>query len=128
MSQNNMNKTLNAELHRKYKAILPRNVNIECDDGWYVILTNLFDCIRANIEHNNPKLHLQITCIKEKFGTLRVYYHSDQYDSRVEGMLRMAEAISGSICEVCGSVNGKIRKSVWAKCLCDSCFVKENKA
>lgn len=122
-----MNKTLDAELHRKYRAILGRNIAIECDDGWHVILTNLFDCIRHHIEHNNPKLDLQVTCVKEKFGSLRVYIHSGQYDSSIAGMIRMAEAMSGSICESCGSTAGKIYKFGRVKCLCPSCFELENK-
>lgn len=39
--------------------------------------------------------------VKEKFGTLRFYY--DGGDSVIEGMVYMAESMSGVTCEVCGA-------------------------
>lgn len=54
--------------------------------------------------------------IKEKFGTLRFYYHGG--DDIIDGMVRMAEAMSAVTCEDCG-VPGKIRRGAWIRTLCD---------
>lgn len=55
--------------------------------------------------------------IKEKFGTLRFYYHGG--DEVIDGMVRMAESMSGVTCETCGSP-GKIRHDGWVRTLCDT--------
>ena len=55
--------------------------------------------------------------VKEKFGTLRFYY--DGGDTKIDGMVRMAESMSGCTCEVCGSP-GEIRGGSWLRCLCDA--------
>ena len=54
--------------------------------------------------------------IKEKFGGLRFYYSGG--DDMVDGMVRMAEAMSCTICEQCGN-QGFVRGSGWIKTLCD---------
>lgn len=54
--------------------------------------------------------------VKEKFGTLRFYYHGG--DSKVDGMVRMAESMSAVSCETCGSP-GKLRSGGWLQTLCD---------
>jgi hypothetical protein len=50
-----------------------------------------------------PELIPQVvaTQVKEKFGTLRFYY--DGGDSVIEGMVYMAESMSGVTCEECGA-------------------------
>lgn len=55
--------------------------------------------------------------VKEKFGTLRFYYEGG--DQIVDGLVRMAEALSGSTCEVCGAP-GHQRSGGWIKTLCDT--------
>jgi len=54
--------------------------------------------------------------IKEKFGTLRFYYHGG--DDMVDGMVRMAESMSGVTCETCGNP-GQMRNGGWVRTLCD---------
>ena len=56
--------------------------------------------------------------IKEKFGTLRFYYNGG--DEQVAGMVALAEAMSGVICEGCGAPGSKTR-SGWIRVLCDNC-------
>lgn len=53
--------------------------------------------------------------VKEKFGTLRFYYHGG--DETVDGMVRMAESMSSVTCEVCGN-KGKIQGKGWVSCRC----------
>lgn len=54
--------------------------------------------------------------VKEKFGTLRFYYTGG--DSKIDGMVRMAESMSAVTCEVCGKP-GEQRHGGWVKTLCD---------
>jgi hypothetical protein len=75
------------------------------------------------IQNNKPQLvseaspQVVATQVKEKFGTLRFYY--DGGDSKIDGMVRMAESMSGCTCEVCGSP-GEIRGCGWISCQCDA--------
>jgi len=55
--------------------------------------------------------------VKEKFGTLRFYYTGG--DDEISGMVRMAEGMSGVICEECGAP-GKRRGSDWIYTACDA--------
>jgi hypothetical protein len=55
--------------------------------------------------------------IKEKFGTLRFYYTGG--DDEISGMVRMAESMSGVVCEECGSP-GKRRGGGWIYTACDA--------
>jgi len=56
------------------------------------------------------------TQVKEKFGTLRFYYHGG--DDIVSGIERMAVAMSSVMCEECGAP-GHERGGGWIKTLCD---------
>ena len=54
--------------------------------------------------------------VKEKFGTLRFYYSGG--DNVIDGMVLMAESMSGVTCEECGSL-GKSYGGGWITTLCD---------
>lgn len=55
--------------------------------------------------------------VKEKFGTLRFYYSGG--DDIIDGMVRMAESMSGVTCEECGNL-GKPRGKSWFYTACDN--------
>lgn len=55
--------------------------------------------------------------VKEKFGTLRFYY--DGGNSTIDGMVRMAEAMSSRTCEECGAP-GKSTSGGWIRTLCET--------
>jgi len=55
--------------------------------------------------------------VKEKFGTLRFYYNGG--DEYVRGVVSMAEYMSGTTCEECGSP-GKRPSGGWIQKLCDT--------
>lgn len=70
-------------------------------------------------EREVPELVEQVvaTQIKEKFGTLRFYYHGG--DEYIRGLEAMAESMTSRICEDCGHP-GESRTSGWIKTLCDT--------
>ena len=98
----------------------------ECGDGWYNILDQLMSNIQHHIDWNNKNFEKgytqykqvpQVTLdqVKEKFGTLRFYYTGG--DDVIDGMVRMAESMSGVTCEQCGSP-GTTGGQGWITTLC----------
>jgi hypothetical protein len=69
---------------------------------------------------NVPELVPQVTLdqVKEKFGTLRFYYSGG--DDVIDGMVRMAESMSGVTCEEC-SVPAKTHGPGWIRTICTPC-------
>ena len=101
-----------------------RNIkwNSEVNDPEYEWQLNSF--IKRE-ERAVPELVEQVvaTQIKEKFGTLRFYYHGG--DDYIRGLEAMADSMSAVLCEDCGSP-GKLRsrkkeqKYSWIRTLCDN--------
>ena len=148
-----MKQELDKLLCEKYpKMMVNRNKNMqetcmcwgfECGDGWFNILDQLMGNIQHHIDwkekqHNwaiewnkehpdelrkVPEIVAQVTLdqVKEKFGTLRFYYTGG--DDRIDGMVSLAESMTGVICEECGNV-GKRRGGGWVHTFCDPCETK----
>ena len=97
-----------------------------CGDGWFNILDQLMGNIQHHIDwkqeqkekYNRGEGCTQVTLdqVKEKFGTLRFYYTGG--DDVIDGMVRMAESMSGVTCEECGSP-GKRVGGGWVTTLCE---------
>ena len=116
----------------------------DCGDGWF----NLLDQLMGNIQHhidwqnnqrkrlleNNKYVHPipqevpQVTLdqVKEKFGTLRFYYTGG--DDHISGMVRMAESMSGVICEECSNPAKTGNDQGWVRTLCGPCVTKREEA
>ncbi len=92
----------------------------ECGDGWYALLDRLCACITAHVknhwEHDHPYRFMQI---KEKYGGLRVYDRG--HDDTIYGMICMAEEMSYSMCELCGSPASLCTTGHWLRTLCPPC-------
>jgi len=72
----------------------------ECGDGWFELINSLCGTIQFWVNQvNMPPVH--VTQVKEKLSTLRFRYRGG--DERTDGIVRMAEAMSERICEVCGA-------------------------
>jgi hypothetical protein len=96
----------------------------EHGDGWYSIIDNLCENIQNHIdwshkhkawsldwneEHPDKQIgvgeivpQVVVDQVKSKFGTLRFYYSGG--DDAIDGMVRMAESMSGVLCEECGDL------------------------
>lgn len=90
------------------------NFGIEVGDGWAGIISTM--CWILNQKDKDKKVRFDQ--IKEKWGLLRVYLSGG--NDYMAGVVRMAEDISGTVCEVCGKP-GSQRKGGWIKTLCDGC-------
>lgn len=78
-------------------------------------------------EREVPELIEQVvvTQIKEKFGTLRFYYHGG--DEYIRGLEAMAESMTARTCEDCGSpgVTRSTEKKRWVRVLCDKHAIEQ---
>ena len=123
-----MNTALDMMLKAKHGKILPRNLEVKCDSGWYDIINSLLTSMSNYIRMNNPQVKLQIVEIKEKFGLLRVQYgFKDIPDLRIDGMVRAICDLSATICEVCGSHHATLSNGDFRKTLCKNCKGKLSK-
>ena len=90
----------------------------ECGDGWYKILDDLLEKL-AQCDS------LYLVQVKEKFGCLTVYFELEKPNKSVtdKAYIYTEEARNKSAitCEKCGGL-GKIRKGLWIKTLCDTCY------
>jgi len=101
----------------------------DCGDGWFPILDQLMGNIQHHIDWNNKNFEKgyaqykqvpQVTLdqVKEKFGTLRFYYTGG--DDTIDGMVRMAESMSGVMCEEC-SAPAETHGPGWIRTICKPC-------
>ena len=130
-----MKQELDSLLCEKYpKMMVNRNKNMqetcmcwgfECGDGWFNILDQLMGNIQHHIDWKNRKEEVvaQVTLdqVKEKFGTLRFYYSGG--DDAIDGMVRMAESMSGVTCEEC-SAPAQTHGPGWIRTICEPCETK----
>ena len=95
---------------------------IECGDGWYWLIDNLCSTIQRYYDNNGENLGFNqpiATQVKEKYGGLRFYTNGG--DDTIHGMIWLAESLSYSICEKCGSQENVKTTSGWNVTLCESC-------
>lgn len=117
----------------------------DCSDGWYDVLYGLCSEITETYKKYNKPVDIVVDQIKEKYGTLRFYYHiegrnaginaidlpgaslrlsSDSGDiyREVSGIVAKWEKKSGEVCEKCGNP-GVLREDLsWILTLCDDCY------
>lgn len=106
----------------------------ECGDGWYNIIDRLCENIQHHIDWTNsqrtrllennphkvkiPKEVPQVVAeqVKEKFGTLRFYTRGG--NEYINGLITMAESMSGVTCETCGKP-GTTGGKGWISTMCE---------
>lgn len=94
---------------------------LECGKGWYTLLNKLFE----EIDYIDKLKCTRITQIKEKFGTLRVYYTyiekpNDIVERLVHNSISIAEYNSKRICETCGKI-GTLKQNDYHRVTCEVC-------
>ncbi len=83
----------------------------ECGPGWESIVLPILKEADA--------LGATVTCVKEKYGEIRIYFNPGQADcDTLEDMIESAEHASRSMCELCGKPGTMRRRSEWYKTLC----------
>lgn len=116
-----------------------------CDigDGWYELLRDMCKEITEAYQKAGEPINLVVDQVKEKFGTLRFYYHfegqgqpshadpsggqvmrfraeENNLRNEISAAVCKATERSGSVCEKCGKP-GALREGRWILTLCDDC-------
>jgi hypothetical protein len=146
-----MNKENTNYLLKRYRSIFRNHKKsitescmawlFECGDGWFLLLDTLCDAIKQKEDYYKKykkcKINLIADQIKEKFASLRFYYHIEfdksidektvsMFSYHVDGLIEMAERMSSCICEICGN-KGEINKTgFWLSTLCEKCRKENN--
>ena len=96
----------------------------ECGDGWYWLIDKLCRMLMWNGQtgkpHTEPPTASQV---KEKYGTLRFYV--DGANEQQYNYILMAECLSGSICESCGSTRDVSQTEGWLRTRCLACHQED---
>lgn len=111
------------DLIKKY-PIYKLDWGFECDNGWY----NMLDALSAAITKLDGHEHVKVVQVKEKFGTLRFYYHIglglddpvkwQALSKKIDEYVLQAELLSARTCEQCGAP-GTMTTGGWMKVLCE---------
>jgi hypothetical protein len=80
---------------------------MECGDGWYKLLDEGMEKIQYFCDLCPSGIQLVADQIKEKYGTLRFYYHLENAENKVESSIlddiaSDMERRSTSVCEITG--------------------------
>ena len=89
-------------------------------DGWLPLLRKMAYEIKEYIELNYPDSvaeEFTFTQIKEKFGTLRVYFYP--YFENLDDIIDKYEEESGKTCEVCGEPGTLKSDGYWLMTRCE---------
>jgi hypothetical protein len=114
------------DLYNKYNELFDKEISIECNNGWYKILDELLGKIKLIIIHSG--LTIYINQVKEKFGTLRVYFSiesnsnisnkdNEKWYNIIECVIANAESKSGTVCELTGNYGKLCSNGAWVKTL-----------
>lgn len=94
----------------------------ECGTGWEPLIRDLSKDLEAEIL-KIPEEHREHVCasqVKEKYGTLRFYMHSET--DEMSWLISEAEHKTHYTCELCGS-KGRVRDDGWVTVRCDDCHL-----
>jgi hypothetical protein len=91
---------------------------LEVSEYWLPILEKGFAKISEEVKKNNLTDY-KIIQVKEKFGTLRIYDYNGTQE--IHNIIEDMEKECMTICEKCGSPEGKFRHNGWMRITCDKC-------
>lgn len=121
-------------LLERFDYLFEEGAEIECGKGWTPMMAMMLEQL-AMLTTTNPDSKVKISCIKEKWGVLQVYYNveskSKAFKEEVQGFFDEYKAVSNYICEGCGGGEAKKRMYVASggvKVLCDICSYKMQQA
>jgi hypothetical protein len=117
-----------APFQAKFPQLFAKLEWLETGDGWDKLIEYMCIVIQEYIEYKIPEeLREQVyfTQIKQKFGFLRI--HMSQQIPYIQGVITMADAMSGSICEKCGQTGSVRNVGNWLTTLCDKHYEEANK-
>ena len=90
----------------------------ECNEGWRDLLERA--CVRIENALDNGD-SVKITEIKEKHGTLRIYWSGrlpSEAEAKVDEVVDLAKARSACTCEICGAEGRLYSRGGWLATAC----------
>jgi len=106
------------ELKKKYKNNFHPTTLIDVGDGWRKIVETLVEGIAKN--------NGMIMQLKEKFGDLRCYFHTEKENfEAISHLVVAAEMESSQTCEYCGGLADHKAIGGWIKTICETCYEKD---
>ena len=95
--------------------------------GGEIVSPEKVGAAKAVMEREEKKIPVAMQ-VKEKFGTLRFYVSGGEIPDadvsiRTDALIEMAERLSATTCEECGSP-GRLTRGGWISCKCDACRAK----
>lgn len=120
-----MNQKLLDQLKTEFPTLWTHDPNPFIRDGWFKLIHGMCAIIHSHLELFPIEVRNQLyfTQVKEKFGGLRV--HMSHHDDFIDGVTTMAEYMSESTCELCGSPGTKRNIGHYVQTLCDPCNAQE---
>jgi len=116
-------------MNKSYKHIESLDfAGFECNSGWDKLILTALDIVDAHLDsmhRTDPDAgHIVLDQIKEKFGTLRIYYtdHS-KCPEYISGVFDFAEIMSHNICEKCGKPGSTRHNLSWIQTLCEDHYI-----
>lgn len=100
-------------LQALHKMHAKATVGFECGPGW----TDLVDAVFTWLNEIASDRDWSPSQIKEKYGTLRFYWHGDLPDLGDE-IIKAADHLSGHLCEICGAPGVLRSESGWWSTRC----------
>lgn len=99
-------------------------LSFDCSDGWFFLLNWTFLRVENTLGYINKDKSpeeidsFKVLQIKEKFGTLRLYYGGTD-NEEIYGAVKAAESLSSFICEETGVFNETVGRNSkgWIKTL-----------
>jgi hypothetical protein len=90
-------------IYRELKSRLPTGERFECHAGWKLLLSDVSAALEqlARKQQREDETPLAIVQVKEKFGTLRVYFAYRKTDG-ADALVTAAYERSRRTCEFCG--------------------------
>jgi hypothetical protein len=119
-----MSPQLKDSLMRDYESIFTKNIQIDCDDGWYYLIKEFLISLKKDVDNKiaigrRKKNREKIRLIKEKLGYLAIYCKNGTYSTYAK--IEMTEAMSVHVCEICGNMGErKINHAGSIKTLCQN--------
>ena len=110
------------DMMRRYPQLFGQSGYPTVGEGWRDLLDRALARIAAAVAGEGSGGGLRIVQIKEKFGSLRLYYHGHQLskaaDAKVREAVELAEARSACTCEECGAEGQLYNRSGWYMTRC----------
>lgn len=116
-----------APFQAKFPQLFSKLEWLQTEEGWDKLIEYMCIIIKDYVEYKIPEeLRDQIyfVQIKQKFGLLRVYV--SQQIPYIDGVIDMAEVMSGSLCEKCGQTGAIRNIGNWLTTLCDKHYQEAN--